>query len=158
MQDNQRRTKDTPQSLSLPVEDLESFRYTKIKIYGQYISDTQFILDNQVHNRKVGYNILTPFKLSSTGDVVLVDRGWVALEGSRQNLPKVSVNDSMRYVVGTVYVPFGKPYSLGEIDDGGNEWPRLIQYLEFNELAKKINKELLPFSVRLDKEQEDEFC
>ena len=153
--DNTRKTNLAPQQLELPVDDPAKLRFKKIMMQGNYISARQFVLDNQVHDRKVGYNILTPFKLYDSTTVVLVDRGWVPQGQSRVDLPEISVDQGVRTIIGNVYVPFGDPYTLGEIDNGKTAWPRLIQYLDFAALEIRLEKELLPFTLRLESGQKD---
>ena len=155
LRDSQLQTKDTPQSIRLPVTEPEKLRYQRIQLQGRYISSKQFVLDNQVHDHKVGYNILTPFRIINTEFVVLVDRGWIALENSRQQLPEVNVSEELRTVTGTVYALFGKPFTLGEIDNGDSNWPRLIQYLDFDVLGDRLGNTLQTFTLRLDRDQQD---
>ena len=113
------------------------------------------MLDNQIHNHHVGYNILTPFKISNSDFVVLVDRGWVSVGESRERLPDVDVDETSRKVTGVIYTPFGDPYTLGEIDNGDIQWPRLIQYLDFKALSQRLGSPLQPFTLRLDSDQEN---
>ncbi len=155
LRDSKAQNNNTPQSIRLPVVEPEKLRYQRIELQGSYISSKQFVLDNQIQDHKVGYNILTPFRVSNTDFVVLVDRGWVALENSRQQLPEVNVSEELRTITGTVYALFGKPYTLGEIDNGNTNWPRLVQYLDFDVLGNRLGKTLQPFTLRLDGDQQD---
>ena len=155
LRNNELQSNNTPQSIRLPVTEPEKLRYQRVELRGKYISSKQFILDNQIHDQKVGYNVLTPFRISNTDFVVLVDRGWLALEKSRQILPEVTVSEEMRTITGTVYALFGKPFTLGEVDNGETNWPRLIQYLDFDALGNRLGKTLQPFTLRLDSEQKD---
>lgn len=155
LHDSEIQANNTPQNISLPVYEPEKLRYKRIQLYGHYISSKQFVLDNQIHNRKVGYNILTPFKVANTDYVVLVDRGWVPVEKSRELLPEINVNESLREIIGVVYTPFGDPFTLGEIDNGDIQWPRLIQYLDFAVLSQRLGISLQPFTLRLDSDQQN---
>ena len=155
LHDSELHANNTPQNISLPAHEPEKFRYQRIQLYGRYISSKQFVLDNQIHNHKVGYNILTPFKVADTDFVVLVDRGWLPLEKSRMHLPEINVDESLRKVIGVVYTPFGDPFTLGEIDNGDIQWPRLIQYLDFTALSHRLGSSLQPFTLRLDSDQQN---
>ncbi len=142
--------KSAPVKLSLPIYNPSTLRFQRVQLQGKYLSSRQFVLDNQVHQHQVGYNILTPFLLDGSQTVLLVDRGWVPLGRSRAELPAISIDEQSRSIIGSVYVPFGDPYHLGEIDNGETTWPRLIQYLDFEALGDRLELELQPFTVRLE--------
>lgn len=148
---------NTLQALRLPVTDAEKLRYQHVQLEGEYISNKQFVLDNQIRNHKAGYNILTPMRINNTDFVVLIDRGWLPIENSRDDLPEIEVDEAMRTITGTIYTPFGEAYSLGTVDNDGLDWPRLIQYLDFPALSQRLGIELQAFTVRLDKNHEDGF-
>lgn len=156
-QANESRKNIPPQELNFPITDLVNMRFQRVRVQGRFISSRQFILDNRYLNRQVGFNILTPFELHNSDKVVLVDRGWLPLKGPREELPTIDVDENLRTLVGMVYVPYGKAFSLGEIDDGTNAWPRLIQYLDFKELSMRLEHELVPLTLRMDAKQVDTY-
>jgi len=143
----------TLQTLTLPVSEPENLRYQHVQLQGQYVSSKQFVLDNQIQNHKAGFNILTPMRIKNTKYVVLIDRGWLPIENSRDDLPNIEVDESMQTISGTLYTPFAEAYSLGTVDNDGITWPRLIQYLDFSALSQRMGTELQPFTVRLDQDQ-----
>ncbi len=155
--ENESRKSSAPVAFSFPISDPTSLRFKRIQVQGKFISDKQFVLDNQVLDRAVGYNILTPFKLANSTNIVLVDRGWVPLTDSRDHLPNIAVNEDLRSLVGMVYVPYGKAFSLGEIDNGTKTWPRLIQFIDFEALETRLGENLLPLTLRMDANQKDVF-
>lgn len=150
------RKSSEPQAFSFPILDPASIRFQRIKVQGRFISDKQFILDNRYLNGQVGFNILTPFELKDSDKVVLVDRGWLPLNGPRSQLPNIEVDESLRTLVGAVYVPYGKAFSLGDMD-ASKSWPRLIQFLDFKELSIRLGNELLPLTLRMESEQADTY-
>jgi len=153
-QENESRKNSAPQAFSFPITNPESLRFQRIRAKGRFISNKQFVLDNRYLDHQVGFNILTPFKLYNSDKVVLIDRGWLPLTGSRDELPNIDVDEKLRTLVGSVYVPHGKAFSLGEIDHSLS-WPRLIQYLDFEELGIRIEHELLPLTLRMEADQSD---
>ncbi|MEY4763160.1 MAG: hypothetical protein RLZZ200_3016 [Pseudomonadota bacterium] len=68
-------------------------RHTRIRIDGRFEPDRQFLLDNITRDGKPGYEILTPFLLAD-GNVLLVDRGWIAFSGYRDRLPDLPPADA----------------------------------------------------------------
>ena len=154
--ENESRKNSAPQSFSFPITDPASLRFQRIRVQGRFISNKQFVLDNRYLDHQVGFNILTPFELHNSDKVVLVDRGWLQLTGPREELPNVDVDENLRTLVGAAYVPYGKAFSLGEID-ASTSWPRLIQYLDYKELSTRLGHELLPLTLRMEAEQADAY-
>ncbi len=146
------RKNSEPQAFSFPITDPASLRFQRIRVKGSFISSQQFVLDNRFLDNQVGFNIFTPFKIYNSDEVVLVDRGWLPLKGSRDKLPIIDVDENLRTLVGSVYVPYGKAFSLGEIDDS-TRWPRLIQFLDFELLSERLGQDLLPLTLRMEEGQ-----
>lgn len=152
---HQHQTRATlPALTALPNSstDFSELRFRKIQLWGEWLANQQFLLDNQVLNGRVGFNVLTPLVLADNR-TVLVDRGWIALGNSRQDLPVVSISTDLNSIQGTIYVPFGEPFALGEATAGSSGWPRIIQYLDFAALSTVLGRTLLPVVVRMAAEQ-----
>ncbi len=63
-----------------PVSELwnqsaESLAYVPVQVSGNYLANQYFLLDNQIHNGKFGYQVLNVLRLSDSAGVVLVNRG-----------------------------------------------------------------------------------
>ncbi|MEA3413624.1 MAG: SURF1 family protein [Pseudomonadota bacterium] len=141
---------ETPLSrLPLEVTDPESLRYRQLKLVGRFEESRQFLLDNQMNQGAVGLNVLTPLKLSGRDDVVLVDRGWLPWGVDRSQYPDISISPETVSLTGKVYVPYGKGFRIGEMDNGEGDWPKLIQYLDFDRLSELLGYPVLPLTVRL---------
>ena len=67
--------------------NISNLHYRNFVIKGSYINKV-FLVDNKIKNKKPGFNVISPFKLLSTSDVILVDRGWIELRGERQDIVK----------------------------------------------------------------------
>lgn len=132
--------------------DVEKLRYRHVRFQGRYLPDRQFLLDNRVHDRRAGFEVLTPFRLVD-GRVVLVNRGWVPLGASRSDLPSVGIEDSPGVIEGSLYAPFQKAYSLGGMDEAMGGWPRIVQYLDFEQMGERLGAPLLPMTVRLSESE-----
>src|SRR5690606_5018678 len=77
------------QRLPVPLESLDAgsdLQYVPVSIQGRFDNSRYFLLDNRVHEGRVGYEAIVPF-LSSSGLVVFVNRGWLPGTGDRQRLP-----------------------------------------------------------------------
>ncbi len=83
------RVAEQPQQYQTLVSRYQSdLDYYRVALHGEYQIANQWLLENQVINGKTGFHILTVFK-TEAGHYFLVNRGWVAANASRQNLPAV---------------------------------------------------------------------
>ena len=154
MQAKQNQPDSDFESVSLPLRDLQAWRYKKVSLFGEYQPGRQFLLDNQVRDGVAGYNIFTPFQDSKSQLWFLVDRGWLPQARYRQVLPDIDFAAQPGRVAGTIYVPYDEPYRLGGIDDGEKQaWPRRVQYIDYQQLSVRFGKALQKFTLRLDANQ-----
>lgn len=136
---------------SLPLDNLEDWRYRNITLTGYFLSEQQFLLDNQIRDQQPGYSVLSPFYVPSMNTTVLVDRGWLPQAERREQLPEIKVNRETLAIKGSVYVPYEKAYSLGEIAGGEDSgWPRRIQFVDYAQLSERLETQLQPFTLRLN--------
>ena len=152
LQHQQGQSEPAVAELPPAIADLEKWRYRRVQLDGQMLADRQFLLDNQVVDGRVGFNVLTPMILDD-GRTVLVDRGWVAMGIRREDLPDTRLTTEMNAITGTVYVPFGEAFALDGATVGEVGWPRIVQYLDFKALGDLLDVSLLPMVVRLSPQQ-----
>lgn len=66
--------------LPTDVSDLAALaelpRYEPIRLTGRYLDDRQFRLENRHRDGKLGFHVWSVLRLSDSGDLVVVDRGW----------------------------------------------------------------------------------
>ena len=142
------------ESVRLPLDNLESWRYKKANFYGYYDTGKQFLLDNQVRDGIAGYNVFTPFQDEKSGVWFLVDRGWLPQNQYRNVLPDISFVAEPGEISGSIYVPYDEAYRLGGLDDGEKQvWPRRVQYIDYEQLSLRSGKQLQAFTLRLDETQ-----
>jgi len=140
---------------------IEKKYYRNYKIRGYFINRT-FLIDNKIKDKQPGFNVITPFKLSSSGEIVIVDRGWIPMKGQRQYINKnfsflnnKSLENYEQEISGYVY-PREKSYTIGEISSN-KSWPRLLQAINFDEIKNSIEDNKLFVSgvvFRLDPDNE----
>jgi surfeit locus 1 family protein len=63
-------------------EDLANMEYRKVQVTGVYDTNYEVALRNQAWGNQLGVHLLTPLHITGSNQTVLVDRGWVPLEGS----------------------------------------------------------------------------
>ncbi len=144
----------TPVSLTGEMADPEALRLRPVQSRGSYLPERQLLLDNQIENGRVGYQVLTPFVLEGGDTAVLVNRGWVPMGATRQDIPAIAVGAELRGIEGLANNPPQVGMRLGSGADQGF-WPRVIQYVDPEELAWVLRRPLLPIVVQLDPTEAD---
>jgi len=84
--------------------DWTALRYRHVIAAGSFDATRQILVDNRVHDERVGYHVVTPLTLQD-GRTVLVDRGWVAQGASRSVLPAAAPPQGAVTVVGRIAIP-----------------------------------------------------
>lgn len=107
--------------------------YSPAVMQGHFDNQHTFLLENQIYLHRVGYEILTPFKLNSGQKTILVNRGWVPQGIDRKRLPKISTFDNLITLRGLIVFPsktfcFKSPYDTA--------WPKRIQTINPDFLKK----------------------
>lgn len=133
-------------------DDLADVQYRKLRFTGRYQDEHHFLLDNQVHQGRAGYQVITPFKLVDSDFIVLINRGWAAWGDSRESMPQILPPRTAGEVSGIAFVPGEPALSLGGVQLTG-DWPQLIPYVDIAALQQQYSKQLLPMVLWLAPEQ-----
>ena len=141
--------------------------YRPAAVSGIYDNNNQFLLDNRTHLGKPGYHVLTPFKFDSTvksdkqasSHAVLINRGWITYNGTRDNIPSIDVENNDREILGQIK-QVTEAIVLNDDDKKAvqnSNNPKLIQSIQIAELNKELDYQLLPIIIELDKQDKDGF-
>lgn len=129
----------------------EQSYWRAVTVAGHYQPLT-LLLDNRVHDGEVGYEVLAPFALTS-GQLVLVDRGWLAAPGDRASLPAIETPTAAQTLNGRIGPPPVHGISLGSAASAREQLgPALyrLQEVELPTLETFFRFKLLPYVVYLD--------
>ena len=140
--------------LDAGIRSVEGLQYQFASVTGHFDAQHQFLLDNRTRDGVAGYEVLTPLILKDAAVGVLVNRGWIPLGGSRQELPHIAVGDGERTVTGRIKPPAIKGFTLGE-EEIRRSWPYRVQRLDIDRLAGELGYPLLPLALLLDADQPD---
>jgi surfeit locus 1 family protein len=138
------------------VDDPAQLKYLPVILSGEFLAHRYFLLDNRIHRGKFGYEVLGILQLDGEGQSVLVNRGWIAGDSSRQSLPDIPSVSGLVTLEGHVYVAPGAPYLLADmaLESG---WPKRIQAIEMDKLGPVVEEvagaSLFPYPVRIDPHQ-----
>ena len=164
-------------ALVLNQADIESINkeiYRTALIQGQYDDTKQFLLDNRTYKGQPGYHVISPmtFKnnlVDNTTYGVLINRGWIKYNGTRDQIRNISVNKELTQIEGTIKsIPQSivlKDAAHDEISstvvfkvkDKQLNGVRLIQSIELDRLEKALNYKLLPVIIELKPTVENGF-
>lgn len=131
-------------AVALPqgVSDWRPWRYRHVVVTGRYQPERQFLLDNRVHNGRVGFDVVTPLATDG-GARVLVDRGFVPAGPDRAMLPVVPAPAGDVTVEGRVELPV-RGYLFGNPPPRGPLWA----HLDVDHYAATIDAGVLPIVLQ----------
>ena len=125
----------------------QSPNWSRVFVDGVFDSSRQILIDNQIHNGKVGYKIFTPFRFDEN-KIVLVDRGWIGQGQSRSDLPQLNILEKKSRIIATVTSPEQGVLAGSELLT--NEWPRVSQTKAVEVIASAFKEPILDIVLVLD--------
>jgi len=63
------------------ADALAATEFRRVRLAGHYLADAEIKLLNRTHDGRAGVHLVTPFEAADGTATVLVDRGWVPLDG-----------------------------------------------------------------------------
>ena len=120
---------------------------------GHYVADRQFLLDGQMQDGRVGFDVWTPFERPS-GERLMVNRGWVAQDSRRHPVAALAVGNDEREVCGTLVRFPRSGWALKPVPDSGS-WPRVVVYPALEEIEHALGTSIYPLLLLLDADQPD---
>lgn len=139
---------------AIPIQALPKnehvLRYQPVQITGHYDNSHSILLDNKVYRHKIGYEVLTPFIPVDYPDTILINRGWVPTGENRNTLPHIPDIPNQQTLQGMIYIPSGKPFTLGNLSENKDQWPLRIQALDLNFIQKQLGQSLFPYVILLN--------
>jgi surfeit locus 1 family protein len=143
------RAQQQQQWLSLTDSANLPQRYQGVSLIGQFTPQHYFLLDNQVHNGKVGYHVIGLLQSDFQTALIPVNLGWVSLGESRQQLPSIELPSGPLTITGWFYQPSQsrsiRPDQLIEL----GPWPMRIQQLDAAQLGLALELSIAPYVVLL---------
>jgi len=52
------------------IQALEALQYQRVKVFGEYATKYQILIDNRIENDQAGFHVITPFKIQNSN-------GWL---------------------------------------------------------------------------------
>ena len=128
----------------------EQMHWRRCTLAGTYDPRATYLLDNQVVRGVVGYQVFTRLVLEH-GASVLVDRGWIAAPGSRDEAPQIDTPPAPVILTGVAKPVPASGIRLGDdISESLGDGLERVQRIELAQIAAQNGWALLPYVVRLD--------
>jgi surfeit locus 1 family protein len=140
------RMQEKPVDLTGPVPSAEPLLFRRVHARGEWVAAAQVFIDNQVHDGRAGFTVITPLRLHGSDAVVLVNRGWIARGAEYPQAPRVDVPAGPVEVTGMATVPPARFIELSGETISGNVW----QNLSIARFRAQARLETLPVVVLPD--------
>ena len=130
----------------------ELLRYQHVRAEGHYQPARQILIDNMPSQAgRPGFRVLTPFRREGSERLLLVDRGWVPLGATRQDLPPVFVSPEFRAVSGRLDTLPAPGVRVGDAGVAGDtSWPRVLNFPQQQDIEKVLGASVEARIILLD--------
>jgi surfeit locus 1 family protein len=138
------------------LDDLPRFQH--VRVTGRYEPARQVLIDNMPSAAgRPGYRVLTPLVREGAGRLLLVDRGWVPLGPSRDELPRIDDLSTDRRVVSGRLDRLPAPgLRVGQAAAPGDvRWPRVLNFPLPRDLEEALGQPVEARILLLDPEAPD---
>jgi surfeit locus 1 family protein len=141
--------------LIINQNELLNKEYYEVRLQGSYVSDKQFIYDNQIVDQASGYYVLTPFVLTGQSNAIMINRGFIPWNGRRDQLDDIAVDSAFR----EVKIQVSRPIKRIELktSDISNQFPVLIQAIDFDVIEEISSTSFVDVIGLLDPSSDDGF-
>ena len=140
------RMADSPVRLTGPGPTAASLMFRRVEATGRWNAAGQVYIDNQTHEGRAGFHVITPLVLPGSGASVLVNRGWIARDATYPRAPHVAVPGGEVHVKGLAALPPARFLELSSETMAGDVW----QNLSVERYRGAMHAEVLPIVVYAD--------
>lgn len=124
----------------------------QMKFSGRWLAPAVWLLDNQLVNGRVGYDVIIAVEdnsLPPDSAIVLVNLGWIAAPLSRASLPELSIPPTLQ--VQGIFRTRTQGVLLGTNIENNGRWPMRIQQIDTSSLSAYLPTELVSGVVYQEK-------
>ena len=118
----------------------------QVKVSGEVNKQQYWLLDNQIYQGQVGYDLLVAMTITGETAPIIVNFGWLKAPVNRNQLPTVEWPESTRFSA-TVQLKQGNLQGFTLADEIGAEqgWPKRIQGIDLTIFSTQLVKPLQDF-------------
>ena len=140
------RMNDNPLTLTAAGGDAQPLLYRRVRAAGRWMGRRQFFVDNQIHEGRAGFHVITPLELEPGPGVLLVNRGWIARTAEYPRAPVVAVPQGRVEIAGLATRPPERYLELSPQTVAGDVW----QNLSIERFALATGLKVAPVVALLD--------
>lgn len=127
-------------SRPVPVDRAPRLEWQTVEVRGAWHPQHTILLDNRVHDGRVGYHVVTPLRTEEPEPKwFLVNRGWVPAGRDRTQLPEVAAPEGLVTLTARMRLLEERPFTLAPEAGMGRVWQVL-------DLAKYRERTGLPIA------------
>ena len=144
-----------------PIEDIPEghlhranpeMQNSHVLLQGEYLNERTVLLLAEFFDGQIGYGVVTPFRLSSTQQLILVSRGWTTGILPPDTPPRLRPVAGPVEVTAQIFIPAEDARVIpSQID--ASVWPLRMRSLEIDVISEILDEPLFPFEVRLTDDQ-----
>jgi surfeit locus 1 family protein len=132
-------------------EKVDEWKYKRVEVLGEYQTQYQFLLDNQVEGTQAGYHVITPLRIDGSDQTVLINRGWIPAKRSHADVPDVATPRGQCNVTGQLWRPSKKFFTLESTETlASKEFQVVWQNIDLDRYQKLVLMQVSPLMIKLD--------
>lgn len=140
---------------SAPVEiknlsDRNLKGFDRVRIEGVLDQQRWFLLDNQIRDGAVGYEVIGVFQPASGSGSWLIALGWTAATADRSRLPEIALPAGMLELTARLDRPSTGLQLVEPVWQ--NSWPERVQQLELERFEARLEERLSHWLLRPEQE------
>ncbi|MEE4174596.1 MAG: SURF1 family protein [Xanthomonadales bacterium] len=115
--------------------------WARAVLAGRLDGERHLLLDNKLFRGRAGVHVLTPLELENSGELLLVNRGWLPLPPDRSALPEIPTPGEVMEMRGRL-APISQPgVQLGEPATlQPDRWPQLMVYPDWERIETALGR------------------
>ncbi len=126
------------------LPEAQQLQFRNMTAAGKFLADKTVLIENRKHRGKNGFHVITPLR-TDTGEVVLVNRGWIPGQGEvlQTDIPAPQADV---IIEGEVSIPLPPALALNLSLEQGQatpHWP----YLTLENYSSWSGLEIMPFMI-----------
>ena len=130
------------------LETVADPAFRRVQLRGQFDAAHSVLLDNRMRDGKAGVELLQPFHDQTSGQWLLLNRGWLPWP-DRRTPPAFTTPDQPLNINAWVYVAPGETFQL-HADPAAAKWPRLLTALHPQALWAELERSGFAFELRAE--------
>jgi surfeit locus 1 family protein len=144
------RSRDERVAIGSQLQQPDDLCFYRVIVHGTYEPQYQMLIDNRVQDGHVGYHVITPLRIGSSDTRVLVNRGWVPMGQTRDDLPEADAPPGMLEITGVATVPSDNVFTFAEPPAPKDKWQHVWQHVDIKRFAAAVPFPVQPVVILLD--------